>query len=113
MKRMFCALFALLLFPVSSHAQTPVVESELTPGSADSLIAFFNHPNTTRLTGDARLSAGADVRDIAILGGELTLAAHVTGNIVVINGSIVFEAGARVDGDVHVIGGPEPLRGPM
>jgi hypothetical protein len=106
MKSFIRAILWLVCLPAALAAQTPVTEAELTTTRADSLIAFFNRSATTRLTGDARLPAGSDVGDIAILGGELTLGAHVTGSVVVINGSIRFESGARVDGDVHVIGGP-------
>lgn len=96
----------LSLVPTLAAAQTPVVEAELTLERADSLIAFFNRPGTTRLTGDARLPAQSDVTDVAMLAGELVLAGRVTGSVVVINGSIRFEPGAVVDGAVFVIGGP-------
>lgn len=102
MKRTVVAAL-LLLLPCMLRAQTPVVEAELTAARADSLTAFFNRPATTRLTGDARLAEGGDV---AMLAGALVLAGHVTGSVVVINGSIRFEPNAHVDGDVHVIGGP-------
>jgi hypothetical protein len=100
-------LLALLLACVANGvavAQTPITEAELTAEQADSLIAFFNQPGTTRLTGDARLQS--PIGDVAMLGGELALAGDVTGNVVVINGSLRFEPGANVDGDVFVIGGP-------
>ena len=104
MKLFIRGILLLVLLPAALQAQTPITEAELTAVRADSLIAFFNRPGTTRLTGDAHLPAGSDVGDIAILGGELTLGARVTGSVIVVNGSIRFEAGARVDGDVHVIG---------
>jgi hypothetical protein len=100
------AILLITLFPAAAYAQTPVTEAELTPARADSLVAFFNQPGTTRLTGDARMPAGTDARNVAILAGELVLGARVTGDVVVINGSITFEPGARVDGDIIVIGGP-------
>jgi hypothetical protein len=100
------ALMTLLLLPARARAQTPIVEAQLTIQQADSLVSFFNREGTTRLTGDARLSDPTQTGDVAMLGGELTIAAHVTGSVVVINGSVRFEPGSRVDGDVHVIGGP-------
>ena len=98
-----CTLLLLCMGAVAG-AQTPVVEAELTPEEADSLIAFYNRPSTTRLTGDATLQSLAG--NVAMLGGELTLAGEVSGSVVVINGSLVFEPGSRVVGSVWVIGGP-------
>src|SRR5688572_9059659 len=101
-------LVSLLFFLTASvgAAQTPIVEAQLTVEQADSLVTFFNRPETTRLTGDSRLPEQTQLGDVAIVGGELALAGHVTGSVVVINGSIRFEPGSRVDGDIHVIGGP-------
>lgn len=98
------ALAVLLVFPQLAATQTPITEAQLSVEQADSLVAFFNRPGTTRLTGDARLTA--QTQDVAMLAGELVLAGEVTGDVVIINGSIRFEAGSRVDGDIHVIGGP-------
>jgi hypothetical protein len=106
MKNLFALLLLALLLPATVYAQTEVVMAELTTERADSLIAFFNRAGTTRLTGDARLPTESDVGDVAMLAGELILAGRVAGSVVVINGSLRFEPGARVDGDVHVIGGP-------
>lgn len=96
----------LFVLPMPARAQTPVTEAELTEAQAEFLVAFFNRAGTTRMTGDARLPPQSETADAAMLAGELVLAGHVTGSVVVINGSIRFEPGARVDGDVYVIGGP-------
>ncbi len=104
MKQLLLALVFVALPSAAAHAQTPVTEAELTVEQADSLIAFFNRSGTTRLTGDARLQS--QIGDVAMLGGQLTLAGTSTGDVVIINGSLVFEPGAVVQGDVFVIGGP-------
>lgn len=106
MNKLICVAFFIFASFASAAAQTPVIEAELTTARADSLVSFFNRESTTRLTGDARLPAGSAIGDVAMLGGELIVAAHVTGSVVVINGSLSLEPGARIDGDVHVIGGP-------
>ncbi len=106
MKKLMLLAALLTLWPASATAQTPVTEAELTEEQAEFLVAFFNRPGTTRMTGDARLPAQSEVTDVAMLAGELVLGGHVTGSVVVINGSIRFEPGSRVDGDVFVIGGP-------
>jgi hypothetical protein len=106
MKKIFVWILLACAWPLGAHAQTAVVSAELTPEQADSLIAFFNRPGTTRFTGDGRLPPESDMRDVALLAGELILAGHVSGDVVVINGTLRFEPGARVAGDVYVIGGP-------
>lgn len=105
--RIFVALLLCCGCAGGLRAQTPITEAELTAQQADSLVAFYNRAGTTRLTGDARLAPQSDTNgDVAMLGGELVLAGRVRGSVVIINGSIRFEGGARVDGDVHVVGGP-------
>jgi hypothetical protein len=106
MKKLLFLAVLWLAAPRATVAQTPITEAELTEEQATFLVGFFNASNTTRLTGDARLPPQSQTGDVAMLAGELTLAGHVTGSVVVINGSIRFEAGSRVDGDVFVIGGP-------
>ena len=105
MKKLLLLALLWLAFPLAASAQT-VTEGELTEEQAEFLVAFFNRTGTTRMTGDARLPPQSETGDVAMLAGELTLAGHVRGSVVVINGSIRFEPGARVDGDVFVIGGP-------
>ena len=104
--KMLIALAFACVGVTTAVAQTPIVEMQITTERADSLVAIYNLPNTTRLTGDSRLPEQSMLGDVAILGGQLTLAGHVTGSVIVINGSIRFEPGARIDGDVHIIGGP-------
>ena len=106
MRKLLLLTALLLAVPLAAPAQTPITNAELTEEQTEFLIAFFNRPGTTRLTGDARLPPQSETSDVAMLAGELTLAGHVTGSVVVINGSIRFEAGSRVDGDVFVVGGP-------
>jgi hypothetical protein len=45
------------------------------------------------------------VGDAAALGGPFTIAGEVDGDLVVVNGDLVFEAGGTVTGDVLVVGG--------
>ena len=104
--RIFFALLVCFSCARPLPAQTPIIEADLTAQQADSLVALYNRAGTTRMSGDSRLAPQSDTHgDVGMLGGELVLAGRVRGSIVVINGSMRFEAGAHVDGDVHVIGG--------
>lgn len=107
MRKIFSGLLICACYVPALLAQTPVTEAELASERADSLVALYNRAGTTRLTGEARLPPQSIVNgDLAMLGGELVLAGRVRGSVVVINGSIRFESGSHVEGDVHVIGGP-------
>jgi hypothetical protein len=74
------------------------------------IIEFMNAPTTLRLFGTASIPTEARVEgDLGILGGDLVLAGVIGGNLVVVNGDLRLEPGARVEGNVTVVGGA--LRG--
>ncbi|HEY0303788.1 MAG TPA: hypothetical protein VGC44_02395, partial [Longimicrobiales bacterium] len=87
MNKLLLVALLWLAWPLAANAQT-VIEGDLTEEQAEFLVAFFNRTGTTRMTGDARLPPQSVTGDVAMLAGELTLAGHVTGSVVVINGSI-------------------------
>ncbi|HUP88603.1 MAG TPA: BamA/TamA family outer membrane protein [Longimicrobiales bacterium] len=98
-------MLALLLLPSALMAQTPITEAELTREATDRIAQYYNS-SETRLSGDTHLSTGNEfVGTTVVLEGILTLGGRVRGDLVVINGSIVFEQGAEVDGEVIVVGG--------
>lgn len=103
--RYFCLLLLVCcVAPLS--AQVSITESQLTPDAAASIVALYNDAQTTRLSGDSRVAAANEVSgNVAVLEGTMTLAGHIAGDLVVINGDAVFEEGARVDGTVTVVGG--------
>lgn len=104
MKRLWSLL--LITLATRAYAQVPITESVLTPDAAAAIVAFYNHDTTTKLSGDTRIAAGNEVTgNVAILEGIVTFGGHVGGDLMIINGSVTFEPGARVDGDVTVIGG--------
>src|SRR5256714_3475024 len=73
---------------------------------AEEVIAFYNAPGTTRLVGRTRLPRGNEWRgNVAIRNGPVLVAGRVQGSIVVINGDLLFDAGAEVTGYVIVVGG--------
>lgn len=98
-------LYALLamLAATPATAQEPTA---LTDEAVAAIAAFYNRPSTTRLDGDTRIAASAEVAgDVASLGGPLTIAGTVAGEVVVINGDLVIEPGGRVMGAVTIAGG--------
>lgn len=73
---------------------------------ADEVLRLWNAPGTLRVTGPYLVEASREVSgDIAVLGGDLTIAGHVSGRIVSINADVRLSSGARVDGDILAVGG--------
>src|SRR5712664_514573 len=73
---------------------------------SDEIIRFYNDPATTRLVGRTRLPRGNEWRgNVAVRSGPVLVAGRVQGSLVVINGDLLFDSGAEVTGDVIVVGG--------
>ena len=72
----------------------------------DEVIRFYNAAGTTRLVGRTRLPSGNEWRgNVAVRNGPVLVAGRVQGSLVVINGDLLFDTGAEVTGDVIVVGG--------
>jgi hypothetical protein len=99
----FPTALLLILAPLPALAQAP---GQLTDAAADSIMAFYNHPTTLRVSGESRVPQGTLVDgNLAALGGTLTLGGTVRGDVVVINGDLRLLSGARIEGAVTVVGG--------
>jgi hypothetical protein len=83
-----------------------LVEGDLPRWVQDYVISFFNDPSTIHFSGRTRIpSTRVIVGDVAALGGPFTMAGEVHGDLVVVNGDLVFEEGSYVRGSVLVVGG--------
>ncbi|HEX5725736.1 MAG TPA: polymer-forming cytoskeletal protein [Longimicrobiaceae bacterium] len=107
-------LLALLLLapaaPAAAQDERPtprtVEDADLPEDVARRITDFFNDPETIHFTGATRIPAERTVSgDVAVLGGPLTVAGRIEGDVVVINGDVEFLPGASVTGDVTVVGG--------
>src|SRR5260221_1444787 len=108
---MLALLFALtvqdttiVIHPDSSSA---TLEARALPRVVtDEVIRFYNAAGTTRLVGRTRLPRGNEWRgNVAVRNGPVLVAGRVQGSLVVINGDLLFDTGAEVTGDVIVVGG--------
>ena len=97
----------LLGFGSTLSAQEPrIEEADLPRWVEEDVINFFNDPSTIHFTGRARIpSSRIVVGDVAALGGPFTIAGEVDGDLVVVNGDLIFETGGAVTGDILVVGG--------
>jgi cytoskeletal protein CcmA (bactofilin family) len=92
-----------LAAPAGAGAQEP---GALPRDLAERITQVLNDPATERHQGATAVEAGRTVAsDVAVLDGDLNLAGRVTGDVVVVNGSLQLEDGAEVGGDVIVVGG--------
>lgn len=91
--------------PLQGQARR-VEEADLPRWVQEDVINFFNDPSTIHFTGRTRIpSSRVVVGDAASLGGPFTIAGRVDGDLVVVNGDLVFESGGAVTGDVLIVGG--------
>lgn len=98
------ALVALMPAPVRAVQEEAL--TQLPDSVALRVIAFYNSSRTIRLSGESRVPEGGTlVGQVAVLGGPMNVAGRIAGSLVVINGDLVFERGAVVEGGVTVVGG--------
>ena len=92
--------------PSLQAQERPLEEGDLPLWVQDYVISFFNDPSTIHFSGRTRIpSTRVIVGDVAALGGPFTMAGEVHGDLVVVNGDLVFEEGGYVRGSVLVVGG--------
>ena len=83
-----------------------IEEADLPRWVEEDVINFFNDPSTIHFTARTRIPSTREVLgDVAALGGPFTIAGVVDGDLVVVNGDLIIEAGGAVTGDVLVVGG--------
>ena len=86
-------MVALLASWPGAHAaaQERVDQVDLPRSVADQVIDFFNDPSTIRFTGRVDIPAGRVVMgDVAVLGGPVTIAGEIQGDLVVVNGNLTW-----------------------
>jgi hypothetical protein len=103
---MIMAGILLVSVPALSGQEPRIEETDLPRWVEEDVINFFNDPSTIQFTARTRIpSTRVVVGNVGALGGPFTIAGEVDGDLVVVNGDLVFEAGGTVSGDVLVVGG--------
>ena len=84
-----------------------VLDTRLLPQEVEREVTdVFNSPSTVRASGAYEIEPGRVVPgDVAVLNGPLTIAGRVNGRVVAINSDVVLKPGARVEGQILVVGG--------
>src|SRR5215213_2681460 len=95
--------------PLALHAQqrdTIPGRDQLPHDVAREVVSLFNATTTLRATDRTEIEAGREVEgNVAVLNGPLTVAGHVRGRVLAINSDVILQRGARIDGDLLVVGG--------
>jgi len=104
-----CAVlpFTALLAQQPTPARDTVLDTRLLPAEIEREVTdAFNAPNTVRATGAYAVDSGRVVSgDMAVLNGPLTIAGRVNGRVVAINSDVILRPGARVEGQILIVGG--------
>lgn len=99
----------LATLPALAPAQvTDTIRSrtQLPADVAREVASLFNATTTLRATEQTEIPAGRDVQgDVAVLNGPVIIAGHVGGRVLAINADVLLRKGARIDGDLLVVGG--------
>ena len=73
---------------------------------AREVVALFNVTRGLRATEQVDIPAGRTIAgDVSVLNGPITIAGRVTGRVLAINADVLLRRGARIDGDILVVGG--------
>ncbi len=98
---------ALIFVAESISAQVPQLRrSGIPPDVADRLESIATDARTHRLHGNAEIGPSEIIEgDVYASGGFLRVAGMVRGQLIVVDGDVVFEPGAEVMSDVTIVGG--------
>ncbi len=101
--------------PVSPRAQerdtlardsARIAEFGLPRSVVQNVVDRYNAPAALRASGSLEIPGDQVVAgDVAVLNGPLTVGGRVRGTVVAVNADVFLERGARIDGDLFVVGG--------
>jgi hypothetical protein len=97
--------FLVIPAPVSAQ-EIPVERPDLPLEIAEAVVAFHNDSSTVRFTGRTGVPRGTAISgNVSALGGPFWVAGAIDGDLLVINADLRLDPGARISGDVTVVGG--------
>lgn len=113
MRKFLVLMSALCLMPATSRLGAQERDDARRPDAlplsravANEIADLYNGPAALRANGQLEIGAERTVEgNVAVLNGPLTIAGHVTGRVVAVNADVALRRGARIDGDLIVVGG--------
>lgn len=105
--KVFPSIVVLALFAMPLHAQDSLFASRDLPQTIVKRVRnVLADSATIRYEGATRIVSGRTISgNVAAVGGPLTLAGRIKGDLVTFDGDVRFEPGAVVTGDVTIVGG--------
>lgn len=101
-----CILAVLSTTAGAQQRDTVPTPNTLPRDVAEEVVTLFNGTVALRATDRLVIDSGRTIAgDVAVLNGPLTIAGHVTGRVLAINADVLLRRGARIDGDLLVVGG--------
>lgn len=92
--------------PMGASAQDALTGGPLPSEIEQEILEFLNDPSTLRAAGGTRIPAQSRlIGPLGVLGGELRVSGVIEGPVMVVNGDLSMAPGARIVGDVLVVGG--------
>ncbi len=89
-----------------ARASDSILRGRLPPDVLQEVLRHFNDSSTTRIPGSFMLPAGSRLNGpLAVFRGSLRVAGVIIGRVTVINGDLIIDPGARIEGDALVVGG--------
>jgi hypothetical protein len=105
MKTVISALLLLMLAAPAAAQEREIRNANLPRALETRLLRMFEEA-TTRYEGDTTIPSGGVVEgDIAALTGPLRIAGRVEGDVALVGGDVILEAGSEVVGSITVVGG--------
>ena len=94
-----------------ARAPDSTVRGRLPPDVLQEVLRRYNDSSTTRIAGNFVLPAGARFNGpFTVFRGSLRVTGVMVGRVTVINGDLIIDPGARIEGDVLVVGGGVVVR---
>lgn len=91
---------------VAQGGDTRQLPAALPRDVAREAVALFNATVALRAMDSVSVDSGRTVvGDVAVLHGPVVISGHVTGRVLAINADVLLRRGARIDGDLLVVGG--------
>jgi hypothetical protein len=106
--RSICTAFVFCATTVSiaQSQQSRDTSSVLPRDVAREVVSLFNATTVLRAVDRTTVDSAQTIHgDVAVLNGPVMLSGHVTGRVLAINSDVVLQRGARIDGDLLIVGG--------
>jgi len=102
MRNVILALLLLVVLAPDARSQQRARNAGTLWGAVDT----YNGPGTMRVSGPLDVPREREITgDVAVLNGPVTISGHITGTLVAINADVRLKPGARIGGDVLIVGG--------